>query len=50
MNFYDDELQYLYYSLDEHFDNEKDWLESLSPEILDAYNEYTTDKDNKENY
>lgn len=28
----------------------EDWLERLSPSILEAFNEYTVDKDDKEDY
>ena len=35
---------------DLHFDKEEDWLEFLSPEILEAFNEYNFDQDYKEDY
>lgn len=50
MKFLDDDYQYIFYSIEEHYDSEKDWLESLSPEIYEAYNEFTSDKDYKEDY
>lgn len=39
--------QYLY---EDRFCSEDEWLEDLSPNVLEAYHEYTSNKDDKEDY
>lgn len=38
------------YPFEDRYLNEQDWLEQLSPSILEAFNEYTIDQSYKENY
>lgn len=38
------------YPYEDRYICEEDWLEELSPSILEAFNEYTIDQDNKEDY
>ena len=38
------------YPYHDRYETEEDWLEDLSPRILEAFNEYNFDQDYKEDY
>lgn len=49
MNKYDDDYRYTYSELTEdEFISRLDWLEYLSPQAIEAYNEYIEDTSYKE--